>query len=62
MKNEFYMQLALNKAWEYQGLTYPNPAVGAVVTREGKYLPLKRIKKQVLHMRRYWHCFQRMNH
>lgn len=29
------MQLAINKAWQYQGLTYPNPAVGAVVTYRG---------------------------
>jgi diaminohydroxyphosphoribosylaminopyrimidine deaminase/5-amino-6-(5-phosphoribosylamino)uracil reductase len=34
------MQLALDKAWEYQGLTYPNPAVGAVVTLDGKILAL----------------------
>ena len=26
------MDLAVKKAWEYQGLTYPNPAVGAVVS------------------------------
>jgi len=38
VKDEFYMQLALDKAWEYQGLTYPNPAVGAVVTLDGKIL------------------------
>jgi diaminohydroxyphosphoribosylaminopyrimidine deaminase/5-amino-6-(5-phosphoribosylamino)uracil reductase len=38
MRDEFYMQLALDKAWEYQGLTYPNPAVGAVVTLDGKIL------------------------
>ncbi|HEY9190656.1 MAG TPA: bifunctional diaminohydroxyphosphoribosylaminopyrimidine deaminase/5-amino-6-(5-phosphoribosylamino)uracil reductase RibD, partial [Sulfurovum sp.] len=38
MNDEFYMQLALDKAWEYQGLTYPNPAVGAVVTLDGKVL------------------------
>lgn len=38
MRNEFYMQLALDKAWEYQGLTYPNPAVGAVVTMNGEIL------------------------
>jgi diaminohydroxyphosphoribosylaminopyrimidine deaminase/5-amino-6-(5-phosphoribosylamino)uracil reductase len=25
------MNLAINEAWKYQGLTYPNPAVGAVV-------------------------------
>lgn len=40
MRDEFYMQLALNKAWEYQGLTYPNPAVGAAVTLDGKLLAL----------------------
>lgn len=28
------MQHALNEAWKYQGLTFPNPAVGAVVSRE----------------------------
>jgi len=45
MKNEFYMQLALNKAWEYQGLTYPNPAVGAVVTLNGKILAIEAHQK-----------------
>ena len=34
--DEIYMQLALSKAWEYQGLTYPNPAVGATVTYRGR--------------------------
>jgi len=33
--NNFYMKLALNEAWKYQGLTYPNPAVGCTVI--GKY-------------------------
>ena len=32
------MQLALNKAWEYQTLTYPNPAVGATVVKDGAIL------------------------
>ena len=41
MTDEFYMQLALNKAWEYQGLTYPNPSVGAVVTLNGKILAIE---------------------
>jgi diaminohydroxyphosphoribosylaminopyrimidine deaminase/5-amino-6-(5-phosphoribosylamino)uracil reductase len=45
MTDEFYMQLALNKAWEYQGLTYPNPAVGAVVTLEGKLLSIEAHQK-----------------
>ncbi|SFV67108.1 Diaminohydroxyphosphoribosylaminopyrimidine deaminase / 5-amino-6-(5-phosphoribosylamino)uracil reductase [hydrothermal vent metagenome] len=29
--HNFYMQLALDEAWKYQGLTYPNPAVGCCV-------------------------------
>jgi diaminohydroxyphosphoribosylaminopyrimidine deaminase/5-amino-6-(5-phosphoribosylamino)uracil reductase len=29
--NSFYMSLALSEAWKYQGLTYPNPAVGCVI-------------------------------
>jgi len=45
MNDEFYMQLALNKAWQYQGLTYPNPAVGAVVTLEGKILAVEAHQK-----------------
>ena len=31
---DFYMQLALREAWKYQGLTYPNPAVGCTVVGE----------------------------
>jgi len=45
MTDKFYMQLALNKAWEYQGLTYPNPAVGAVVTLDGKILAIEAHQK-----------------
>ena len=29
--NNFFMSLALKEAWKYQGLTYPNPAVGCVI-------------------------------
>ena len=29
--HNFFMALAIKEAWRYQGLTYPNPAVGAVV-------------------------------
>ncbi len=28
----FFMEIAVNEAWKYQGLTYPNPAVGAVIS------------------------------
>ena len=45
MTDEFYMQLALDKAWEYQGLTYPNPAVGAVMTLNGKILAIEAHQK-----------------
>ena len=31
MNDEFYMSLAIKKAWQYQILTYPNPAVGALI-------------------------------
>lgn len=39
------MQLALKKAWEYQGLTYPNPAVGSVVTHQGKIVAIEAHQK-----------------
>ena len=32
MTPDFLMGLAIEAAWKYQGLTYPNPAVGCVVT------------------------------
>jgi len=32
--DSFYMNLALEEAWRYQGLTYPNPAVGCTVVGE----------------------------
>lgn len=45
MQHEFYMQLALDEAWKYQLLTYPNPAVGAVVVLNGKILAIEAHKK-----------------
>ncbi len=37
----FYMRLAIDAAWRYQGLTYPNPAVGALIRdRHGKILSI----------------------
>ena len=40
--NNFYMQLALDEAWKYQGLTYPNPAVGcSVVGKHGEILAVE---------------------
>ncbi len=39
--DSFFMKLALNEAWKYQALTYPNPAVGAVVVKDGKILAVE---------------------
>lgn len=45
-KEDFYLSLALHEAWKYQGLTYPNPAVGcAIVSEEGKLLALSAHQK-----------------
>ena len=44
--NNFYMDLALKEAWKYQGLTYPNPAVGCcVVSGDGAVLSVEAHKK-----------------
>jgi len=32
--DNFFMSLALKEAWKYQGLTYPNPAVGCCIVGE----------------------------
>jgi len=39
--DRFYMNLALNEAWKYQGLTYPNPAVGCCVVKDGRILAIE---------------------
>ncbi len=46
MNHTFFMKLAIKKAWEYQLLTYPNPAVGAVVVEDGKILSIEAHKKR----------------
>jgi diaminohydroxyphosphoribosylaminopyrimidine deaminase/5-amino-6-(5-phosphoribosylamino)uracil reductase len=43
--NNKYMQLSIDKAWRYQLLTYPNPAVGATVVKNGKVLSTEAHKK-----------------
>ncbi|MCB4763465.1 MAG: riboflavin biosynthesis protein RibD, partial [Sulfurovum sp.] len=45
MTDEFYMQLALDEAWKYQLLTYPNPAVGAIVVHNGRILSVEAHQK-----------------
>jgi diaminohydroxyphosphoribosylaminopyrimidine deaminase/5-amino-6-(5-phosphoribosylamino)uracil reductase len=38
----FYLSLALKEAWKYQGLTYPNPPVGALILdKNGKILAIE---------------------
>ncbi len=39
--DKFYMKLAINEAWKYQFLTYPNPAVGAVVLKNDELLSIE---------------------
>ncbi|MEY4505366.1 MAG: diaminohydroxyphosphoribosylaminopyrimidine deaminase [Pseudomonadota bacterium] len=39
------MQMAIDEAWKYQGLTYPNPAVGATVTKQGMICAVAAHKK-----------------
>ena len=43
--DEKFMQLAIDKAWRYQFLTYPNPAVGAAVVKHGELLSVEAHKK-----------------
>lgn len=39
------MQAAIDAAWEYQGLTYPNPAVGCVVSKNNQILSISAHQK-----------------
>ncbi len=43
--DNFYMKLAIDEAWKYQLLTYPNPAVGCVIVKEGKLLAIEAHKE-----------------
>ena len=46
INDEFYMFLAVKKAWEFQILTYPNPAVGcAILDASGRLLSVAAHKK-----------------
>ena len=44
-QDNFFMQLAIDKAYKYQFLTYPNPAVGAVVVKNSAILAIEAHKK-----------------
>jgi len=43
--SNIYMQKAIDIAWKYQFLTYPNPAVGATVVKDDKILSVEAHKK-----------------
>ncbi|RDX34778.1 riboflavin biosynthesis protein RibD, partial [Arcobacter sp. HD9-500m-PIT-SAG03] len=45
INDDFFMKLAVDEAWKYQLLTYPNPAVGAVVVKNGEILSVEAHKK-----------------
>lgn len=45
INDNFYMKLAIDEAWKYQLLTYPNPAVGSVVVKNGELLSIESHKK-----------------
>ncbi len=43
--DNFYMKLAINEAWKYQLLTFPNPAVGCVIVKNGEILAIQAHKE-----------------
>jgi len=44
--SSFFMSLAISEAWKYQGLTYPNPAVGCTITtNDGRLLAVEAHQK-----------------
>lgn len=43
--DNFYMKLAIDEAWKFQLLTYPNPAVGCVVVKNGEILSIEAHKE-----------------
>jgi len=43
--DNFYMKLAIDEAWKYQLLTYPNPAVGCVIVKNGQLLAIEAHKE-----------------
>lgn len=43
--DNFYMKLAIDEAWKYQLLTYPNPAVGCVIVKDGRLLAIEAHKE-----------------
>ena len=45
MIDKTFISLAISKAWEYQFLTYPNPAVGACIVKDDEILSVQAHQK-----------------
>ena len=45
INNNFYMNLAIDKAWEFQGFTYPNPAVGSLILYKNEIIAIEAHQK-----------------
>ena len=45
INDNFYMKLAIDEAWKYQLITYPNPAVGCVIVKNGELLAIEAHKQ-----------------
>lgn len=43
--DNFFMQLAIDEAWKYQLLTFPNPSVGCTIVKNGEILAVEAHKK-----------------
>ncbi|RXK13644.1 riboflavin biosynthesis protein RibD [Halarcobacter mediterraneus] len=43
--DNFFMKLAIDEAWKYQLLTYPNPAVGCLIVKNGEILSIEAHKE-----------------
>ena len=43
--DRFFMKLAIDEAWKYQFQTYPNPAVGCTVVKNGEILSIEAHKE-----------------
>lgn len=43
--DNFFMKLAIDEAWKYQLLTYPNPAVGCVIVKNNEILAIEAHKE-----------------
>lgn len=39
--DKFFMDIAIKRAWKFQGLTFPNPSVGALITLDKKIISLR---------------------